>query len=108
MALYTFTDFPVIRPYVGIGTVYTFFTDQKSSSAYTNAVGGTSSSFDMKASWGPYARIGFEYPIDKNWGINFDYSSYRLKTVATVVTQTPGFGAISRASISRTPRTYSA
>lgn len=46
--------------------------------------------------WGPYARIGFEYPINKNWGINLDYSSYRLKTVATVVTQTPGFGAISR------------
>lgn len=96
MALYTFTDFPVIRPYVALGATYTFFTEQKSSSAYTAAVQGLGSSIHLKNAWGPYARIGFEYPIDKNWGINMEYSSFRMKTVATVVTQTPGFGAISR------------
>lgn len=107
VALYTFTNFPIIRPYVGIGTTYTFLTDQTASSSYTNAVGGTSSSFDMKPSWGPYARIGFEYPIDKNWSIDLNYSAYRLETSATVITQTPGLGAISRRiDIKDTPQIF--
>lgn len=96
MALYTFTGPMVIRPYVGMGATYTFFTDEKTSSAYTAALQGSSSSMHLKGSWGPYARIGFEYPIDKNWSVNLEYSSFRMKTEATVVTQTPGFGPISR------------
>ncbi|AJG22556.1 OmpW/AlkL family protein [Cupriavidus basilensis] len=96
LALYTFTDVPVIRPYLGAGVTYTFFTDEKSSSTYTAAVQGTSSSIHLQNSWSPYARIGFEYPIDKHWAINMEYSRFRMKTVATVVTQTPGIGAISR------------
>lgn len=96
MVRYTFADFSVIRPYVGMGVTYTFFTDQQSSPAYTAALQGSSSAIDLKSSWGPYARLGFEYPIDKRWCINMEYSTFRLKTSATVVTQTPGIGAIAR------------
>ncbi|WP_454743610.1 OmpW/AlkL family protein [Cupriavidus necator] len=96
LALYTFTDVPVIRPYLGVGVTYTFFTDAKSSSAYTAALQGTSSSIHLQNSWSPYARIGFEFPLDKHWVINVEYSRFRMKTAATIVTQTSGIGAISR------------
>lgn len=96
LALYTFSDVPVIHPYIGLGVTYTFFTDQKSSPAYTAAFQGTSSSIHMNSAWSPYARIGVEYPLDKHWIVNLEYSSFRLKTMTTVVTQTPGIGAISR------------
>lgn len=107
MALYTFSDVVGIRPYIGVGTTYTFFTEQRSTSAYTAALQGTSSSIHIKDSWGPYARIGFEYPIDPHWGINVDYSSFRLKTSATIITETPGFGAITRrVDIKDSPRIF--
>lgn len=96
MALYTFGDFGFIRPYVGLGATYTFFTQEKSSEAYTAAFQGTNSAIHLKDSWGPYARIGFEYPVDKRWSISMEYSTFRMKTVATVITETPGMGAISR------------
>jgi outer membrane protein len=107
MALYTFADVAVIRPYVGIGATYTFFTDQKSSSAYTTALQGSSSSIRLRDSWGPYARLGFEYPIDQHWHINVEYSTFLLKTTATVVTQTLGVGPISRqVDIKDSPRIF--
>lgn len=96
MLRYTFDGFSVLRPYVSMGVVYTFFTEQEVSAGYTGALRGSSSTIDLKSSWGPYARVGFEYPIDRHWCVNMEYSSFRLKTSATVVTQTPGFGAISR------------
>ena len=107
MARYTFTDLAVIRPYVAVGATYTFFTDEKPSSAYTAAFQGTSSSIRLKDSWGPYARVGLEYPIDKNWGVNVEYSTFRIKTTATVITQTPGIGAIPRSvDIKDSPRIF--
>ena len=56
---------------------------------------------------GSYARIGFEYPINDHWGVNLEYSSFLLKTTATVVTQTQGVGAISRSvDIKDSPRIF--
>lgn len=105
MLRYTFDGFPVLRPYVGMGVTYTFFTQQQSSPAYTAALQGSSSTIDLKSAWGPYARLGFEYPLDQRWCINMEYSSFQLKTSATVVTQTPGFGAIARhVDLKDTPR----
>jgi outer membrane protein len=96
LALYTFTGVPVIRPYVGVGATYTFFTRERASPAYTAAVMGSSSSLSMKASWGPYVRLGFEYPIDNHWSLNMEYSTFRFKTTATIATPTPGIGDITR------------
>ncbi|WP_395406859.1 OmpW family protein [Pseudoduganella sp. UC29_106] len=96
MVRYTFADFGAIKPYVGIGMTYTFFTEQQSSPAFTAALQGTNSSIRLKSDWGLYARLGFEYPIDQRWCVNMEYSRFRLKTSAAVVTQTPGFGPITR------------
>lgn len=96
MALYTFTDIPSIQPYIGVGVNYTFFTDAKVEPAYTSGFQGSSSSMKLKDSWSPYVRLGVGFPIDKNWIVNVEYSTFQIKSTATVVTQTPGIGPISR------------
>lgn len=96
MLRYTFGGFSVLRPYVAAGVTYTFFTEQQVTPAYTVALQGSGSAIKLGSSWGPYARAGFEYPIDRQWCVNLEYSSFRLKSSATIDTQTPGFGNITR------------
>jgi outer membrane protein len=98
LAIYTFTDVPVVRPYIGVGVTYTFFTDEKVTRGYTAAFGGSSSSGKLSSSWGPTARLGVEYPLDERWSLRFEYSTFRLKTKGTLVTQTPGVGAVARST----------
>ena len=107
MALYTFTDVPIVKPYIGVGVNYTFFTNERPSDAYTAALQGTSSSMHLKDSWGLYMRLGLEYPIDQHWSINVEYSTFRLKTKATIITKTPSFGDIGRTiDIKDSPRIF--
>lgn len=96
MVLYTIPGFSVVRPYVAGGVTYTFFTEQQVTPAYTAALQGSASSINLKSAWGAFARAGLEYPIDQQWSVNLEYSSFRLKTSAAVNTQTPGFGTITR------------
>lgn len=96
LAQYTFTSVPVVQPYIGLGVVYLHYTDEEVTTAYTNAVQGSSSSMKLKDSWSPYIRVGLEYPLNKNWSINAEYSTFELNTTATIVTETPGVGPISR------------
>lgn len=93
---YSFAGFNGFRPYLGMGVVYTFFTNQEVSGTYTSLFQGSASAIELKSSWSPYGRLGFSYAIDKQWGVNMEAGLFRLKTSATVVTQTPGFGAIPR------------
>ncbi|MBA5640092.1 OmpW family protein [Duganella sp. LX20W] len=109
MVRYTIPGFSVVRPYVAGGVTYTFFTEQESSPGYNAAVQGAGSSIDLKSSWGAYGRVGLEYPLDKQWCINVEFSSFHLKTTATVDTQTPGFGTISRhVDLKDAPRIFGA
>lgn len=96
LATYTFAGLPGIRPYVGAGVNYAFFTDPQVSAAYTGAFGGTSSSSTLKNSWGPVVKLGAEFPIAKNWVLDVGYSRYWIKTTATITTTTPGVGDIAR------------
>lgn len=107
MAKYTFTNVPTVKPYVGFGVTYTFFTDEEVSAGYTAALQGSSSSMKLEDSWSPYVRLGVEYPIDKSWIVNVEYSTFQIKSTATVVTQTPGLGPISRrVDIKDTPQIF--
>lgn len=107
LAIYTFNDVPVIRPYIGAGLTYTFFSDAKVSAGYTAAFGGSSSSAELSGSLAPTVRIGAEYPLDDRWSLRMEYTTYRLKSTATVVTQTPGLGAIPRTTdITSNPRIF--
>ncbi|ABD68073.1 OmpW [Rhodoferax ferrireducens T118] len=107
LARYTFTGVPTVRPYVGVGVTYTFFTDEEVTTGYTAALQGSSSSMKLEDSWSPYVRLGVEYPIDKNWIVNVEYSTFQIKSTATVVTQTPGLGPIPRrVDIKDTPQIF--
>lgn len=96
LATYTFNGLSSIRPYVGAGVNYAFFTDPQVSAEYTVAFGGTSSSSKLKDSWGPVVKLGAEFPIAKNWVLDVGYSRYWIKTTATLTTTTPGVGDIER------------
>jgi len=93
---YTFPDFHGIRPHAGLGVVYTFFTNQEVSNTYTSLLQGSGSTIELKSAWSPYARLGLSYPIDKHWAVSMEAGLFRLRTSASVVTRTPGFGAIPR------------
>lgn len=93
---YTFDDFHGFRPHAGFGVVYTFFTNQEVSDTYTGLLQGSSSTIELKSSWSPYGRVGFSYALDRQWSVSMEAGLFRLNTSASVVTQTPGFGAIPR------------
>jgi outer membrane protein len=98
LAIYTFADVPLVHPYVGVGMTYTFFTEEKASPDYTAAFQGSSSSAKLGSSWGPTMRLGMEYLLSDRWSLRAEYTTFRLRTTATVVTQTPGVGAIPRST----------
>ena len=94
---YTFTDLsPHVRPYVGAGVDYTWFNGGQISPAYTAAFGGTSTSSHLDSSWGGVLKLGAEFPIDRNWFVDVAVQHYWMRTTATLVTDTPGFGPIAR------------
>ncbi|MCU6497069.1 outer membrane beta-barrel protein [Rugamonas sp. A1-17] len=109
MVRYTIPGFFTVRPYVAGGVTYTFFTGQETSPGYNAALQGSGSTISLKSSWGAYARVGLEYALDKQWCINVEYSSFRLKTSAAVDTETPGFGTIGRrVDLKDAPRIFGA
>jgi outer membrane protein len=75
---------------------YTFYTEGRVSPAYTGAFGGTSSTAQLKSSWGPVLKLGVEFPLGRNWVIDAAYSRYGISTTATITTATPGVGGIVR------------
>ncbi|KRE09779.1 hypothetical protein ASE63_04445 [Bosea sp. Root381] len=71
MLQYHFTDFGAFKPYVGVGVNYTVFFNEKAKGGFDR--------FDLKDSFGVALQIGFDYMIDKNWGINFDVKKIFLE-----------------------------
>jgi outer membrane protein len=68
---YHFTDFGAFQPYVGVGVNYTVFFDQSAGNTPSGAVPAITS-LNVKDSFGAAAQIGFDYMIDRHWGINVD------------------------------------
>jgi outer membrane protein len=96
LAQYTFDGPWGTLPYVGAGVNYTFYSKEKVSAAYTGAFGGTSSTAQLKSSWGYVLKVGIGYPIGKSWVFDASYSRYGISTTATITTTTPGVGDIAR------------
>jgi outer membrane protein len=69
---YHFTQFGAFKPYIGAGVNYTFFFNESAA----NTPGGNPavriSSFKVNNAWAPAVQAGFDYMLDKHWGINFD------------------------------------
>ena len=64
-------------PYVGVGLNYTHY--------FINGVGPNYSGLKIKDSWGVAGQIGFDYMLDRHWGINFDVKKIMMEPHATVV-----------------------
>ena len=77
LAQYHFTDFGPFKPYIGIGLNYTIFFSQSAGYTPTNGLGVTNLSINNTV--GGAVQVGFDYMIDKHWGVNFDVKKYILR-----------------------------
>lgn len=73
---YHFTDFGAFKPYIGAGVNYTLFYGEKSARA------NTIRHLRVQSAVGFAAQVGFDYMLDKNWGINLDVKKLYLRPVA--------------------------
>ncbi|MDN4017397.1 OmpW/AlkL family protein [Zwartia panacis] len=69
---YHFTDMGAFKPYVGVGLNYTIFT--KRDNILDGAAKVSSSSV------GAVGQVGFDYMLDKNWGLNVDLKYIQMST----------------------------
>lgn len=76
MAQYHFTDLGNFKPYVGLGLNYTLFMSRD------NIAGGAASV--ESSSFGLAAQVGFDYMINKNWGVNLDVKYIQMATDVSV------------------------
>lgn len=67
---YHFTDFGAFKPYIGAGVNYTIFYKEK---------GDALNSLDVENTFGAALQIGFDYMIDRNWGVNVDVKKLFLE-----------------------------
>lgn len=74
---YHFTNFGAFQPYIGIGANYTVMFSQSSSNIVSNGLAVTHLNVHNAA--GGALQIGFDYMIDRHWGLNFDVKKYYLR-----------------------------
>ncbi|WP_184878876.1 OmpW/AlkL family protein [Mesorhizobium sangaii] len=67
---YHFTDFGAFKPYVGGGVNYTIFYNQDV---------GSADALNVKNTFGAALQVGFDYMVDRHWGVNFDVKKLFLK-----------------------------
>jgi outer membrane protein len=69
---YHFTDFGAFKPYLGAGVNYSMFYGQSEKPGFHN--------LDVDNHFGVALQAGFDYMIDRHWGVNFDVKKIFLKT----------------------------
>ena len=72
MLQYHFTEMGAFKPYVGVGINYTIFYKRN------NILDGAASVSD--SSGGVVGQRGFDYMLDKNWGLNVDLKYIQMAT----------------------------
>jgi outer membrane protein len=75
---YHFTEFGAFKPYVGAGVNYTVFFSQSAGNV-ANGAGVIVTSSHLHNTFAPALQIGFDYMIDRHWGINFDVKKLWLR-----------------------------
>lgn len=73
---YHFTDFGAFKPYIGAGVNYTLFYGENpvQANGFTN--------LRIQSAAGLAAQVGFDYMIDRNWGLNVDVKKLYLRPIA--------------------------
>lgn len=69
---YHFTNMGNFKPYLGAGVNYSLFYSQSDKGGFRN--------LDVDNHFGWALQAGFDYMIDKNWGVNFDVKKIFLDT----------------------------
>nr|WP_162492971.1 OmpW family outer membrane protein [Bradyrhizobium sp. CCGE-LA001] len=89
---YHFTDFGAFKPYVGAGINYTVFFNQ--SAANTRFAGLAVTDLRISNQVAPAIQFGFDYMLDRHWGVNFDIKKLWLRPdySATVNNAIPVYG----------------
>ena len=74
---YHFTNFGAFKPYVGAGVNYTVFFNN---SAANTPVGGLAvTNLHVSNQWGGAVQFGFDYMLDRHWGLNVDVKKLWLR-----------------------------
>jgi outer membrane protein len=68
MLQYHFTGMGAFKPYVGVGVNYSVFFNEKA----RGALAAVPANLRIGNSWGVAGQVGFDYMLNRNWGINFD------------------------------------
>jgi outer membrane protein len=87
---YHFTQFGQFKPYIGAGVNYTLFSKRNNLLSGAAAV--------ERSSFGYALQAGFDYMLDKHWGINVDLKYAKIETDVNVV----GAGKIGKLDLSPT------
>ena len=75
---YHFTNFGAFKPYIGAGVNYTVFFSQTAGNT-PNGAGVIITRSHLQNSWSPALQVGFDYMIDRHWGINVDVKKLWLR-----------------------------
>lgn len=74
---YHFTDFGAFKPYVGAGVNYTAFFSQSAGNTPLNGLAVTQ--LNISNNFGAAVQVGFDYMLDRHWGLNFDVKKLFLE-----------------------------
>jgi len=75
---YHFTNFGAFKPYIGAGVNYTWFFSQSAANV-PNAAGNFITDSHLHNAAAPVAQIGFDYMLDRHWGVNLDVKKLWLR-----------------------------
>lgn len=74
---YHFTNFGAFKPYIGAGVNYTVFFNN--SAANVPFAGLAVTNLHVSNAWGGAVQFGFDYMLDRHWGLNVDVKKLWLQ-----------------------------
>jgi outer membrane protein len=76
---YHFTNFGAFKPYIGAGVNYTVFFSEKAANTPGGSPAVRITSLDVHNAFAPALQAGFDYMIDRHWGLNVDVKKLWLR-----------------------------
>ena len=81
---YHFDNFGAFKPYIGAGVNYTVFFNTSAANAPAAIVGppaivATTTALHVSNAWGGAVQFGFDYMLDRHWGLNVDVKKLWLR-----------------------------
>ena len=100
---YYFTPKNTLRPYIGAGINYTYFSDEETKGALADA---GYSEIELEDSWGLALQAGFDMDIDTSWFFNANIRWIDIETEAKIKGETGAFGPLKTSDIELDPRVF--